>query len=55
MTGVNLKIPFDDALSAMYKGNNWLPEELGKTALGGIAIIPTGKSLKEKVFCKTNN
>ncbi|MGN2348351.1 L-serine ammonia-lyase, iron-sulfur-dependent, subunit alpha [Clostridium cagae] len=22
MTGVNLKIPFDDALSAMYKGNN---------------------------------
>ena len=55
MAGVNSKIPFDDALSAMYKVGLGLPEELRETALGGVAITPTGKALKEKVFGKTNH
>lgn len=55
MAGVNSKIPFDDALSAMYKVGLGLPEELRETALGGVAITPTGKALKEKVFGKTDN
>ena len=55
MAGVTSKIPFDDALSAMYKVGLSLPEELRETALGGVAITPTGKALKEKVFGKTES
>lgn len=55
MAGVNSKIPFDDALSAMYKVGLGMPAELRETALGGIAITETGLKLKEKVFGKTNN
>ena len=50
MAGVESKIPFDDAVSAMYKVGVALPEELRETALGGIAATPTGKALQEKVF-----
>ena len=52
MAGVTSKIPFDDALSAMYKVGRSLPEELRETALGGVAITPTGIKLKEQVFGK---
>lgn len=54
MAGVNSKIPFDDALSAMYKVGTSLPAELRETALGGVAITETGLKLKEKVFGKNN-
>ena len=55
MAGVNSKIPFDDAVAAMYKVGTGLPEELRETALGGCAITPTGKALQEKVFGKKEN
>ncbi|MDD5935580.1 MAG: L-serine ammonia-lyase, iron-sulfur-dependent, subunit alpha [Clostridiales bacterium] len=55
MAGVTSKIPFDDALSAMYKVGVNLPEELRETALGGCAATPTGKALQEKVFGKSEN
>lgn len=55
MAGVNSKIPFDDALSAMYKVGLGMPAELRETALGGVAITETGLKLKEKVFVNTNN
>ena len=55
MAGVTSKIPFDDALSAMYKVGINLPEELRETALGGIAATPTGKAMQEKVFGKSKN
>lgn len=55
MAGVDSKIPFDDALSAMYKVGTSLPMELRETALGGVAITPTGIKLKNKVFGKTDN
>ena len=54
MAGVKSKIPFDDALSAMYKVGTNLPAELRETALGGVAITETGLKLKEKVFGKAN-
>ena len=50
MAGVGSHIPFDDALGAMYKVGKGLPEELRETALGGIAVTPTGINLKNKVF-----
>lgn len=50
MAGVNSKIPFDDALSAMYKIGKGLPASLRETALGGIAVTDTGLKLKKKVY-----
>ena len=55
MAGVDSKIPFDDAVAAMYKVGTGLPEELRETALGGCATTPTGIVLQEKVFGKKNN
>ena len=52
MAGVDSKIPFDEALAAMYKVGKGLPEELRETALGGVAITPTGLKFKEQVFGK---
>lgn len=52
MSGVKSKIPFDDALLAMYKVGKQLPPELRETAEGGLAITPTGLKLKGKVFGK---
>ena len=55
MAGVEAKIPFDDAVSAMYKVGKSLPSSLRETALGGVAVTPTGLKLKEKVFGKESN
>lgn len=50
MAGVESKIPFDDALSAMYKVGRSLPLELRETALGGVAVTKAGLELRKKVF-----
>lgn len=50
MAGVDSKIPFDDALAAMYKVGTSLPEELRETALGGMATTPTGIALNHKLM-----
>ena len=52
MAGVEAKIPFDDAVSAMYKVGKSLPSSLRETALGGVAVTPAGLRLKEQVFGK---
>ena len=50
MAGVESKIPFDDALSAMYKVGRSLPATLRETALGGVAVTKAGLELRKKVF-----
>lgn len=50
MSGVTSFIPFDDAISAMYKVGKSLPCELRETALGGIAATETGILLKNKIL-----
>ncbi|MBE6047412.1 MAG: L-serine ammonia-lyase, iron-sulfur-dependent, subunit alpha [Clostridium sp.] len=50
MAGVESKIPFDDALCAMYKVGKSLPPSLRETALGGVAITKAGLELKKKVY-----
>ena len=50
MAGIESKIPFDDALSAMYKVGREMPASLRETALGGVAITKAGLILKKKVF-----
>ncbi|MDU7963867.1 MAG: L-serine ammonia-lyase, iron-sulfur-dependent, subunit alpha [Clostridium perfringens] len=52
MAGIESKIPFDDAVSAMAQVGKALPETLRETALGGVAITKTGIMLKKKVFGK---
>lgn len=52
MAGVSSRIPFDDALSAMYKIGLELPASLRETSLGGLAATPKGIELKKKVFNK---
>ena len=50
MAGVKSKIPFDEAVIAMYDVGRSMKEELRETGIGGIAGTPTGQRLKEKVF-----
>ena len=50
MAGVESKIPFDDALSAMYKVGRSLPAALRETALGGVAVTKAGLELRKKVL-----
>lgn len=50
MAGIIAKIPFDEAVSAMYKVGKSLPAALRETAMGGIATTKTGLKLKEQVF-----
>ncbi|MCF0148530.1 MAG: L-serine ammonia-lyase, iron-sulfur-dependent, subunit alpha [Clostridium sp.] len=50
MAGVESKIPFDDALSAMYKVGKSLPPSLRETSLGGVAVTKAGLELRKKVF-----
>lgn len=52
MAGVESKIPFDDALSAMYKVGRGLPESLRETAMGGVAVTKSGLELRKKVYGK---
>ena len=50
MAGVDSKILFDDAVSAMYKVGRELPASLRETALGGVAVTKAGLELKKKAF-----
>lgn len=48
--GMKIPIPADEVIDAMYKVGRQLPVELKETALGGVAVTPTGRKLKEKIF-----
>ncbi len=50
MAGVESKIPFDDAVSAMYKVGRNLPASLRETGEGGVAVTKAGIALRKKVF-----
>ena len=52
LAGIQSKIPFDEVVDAMYKVGKALPTTLRETALGGVAVTPTGLAMKEKVFGK---
>ncbi len=50
MSGVESKIPFDDTVIAMYKIGKSMPCELRETALGGLAVTPTGIELRKQIL-----
>lgn len=52
LAGIESVIPADEVIKAMNQVGNMMPEQLRETAQGGIAITPTGKAIKEKVFGK---
>lgn len=50
MAGVRSRIPFDEAVTAMYEVGRSMHENLKETGIGGIAGTPTGKRLKQMIF-----
>jgi L-serine dehydratase len=52
LAGIGSCIPVDECIAAMREVGNALPSSLRETARGGLAVTPTGKALKEKVFGK---
>jgi L-serine dehydratase len=45
LAGVEFPIPFDEVATAMGSVGRSLPPSLRETALGGLAVTPTGKRL----------
>lgn len=50
LAGIKSAIPADEVLQTMKRIGDELPASLRETAEGGLAVTPTGKQLKEKVF-----
>jgi L-serine dehydratase len=48
MAGVEFPIPFDEVAVAMGAVGKSLPPSLRETALGGLAVTPTGRRLADK-------
>lgn len=54
LAGQRIFIPADEIIAAMYRVGKRLPFELKETSLGGIAITPSAKSMKERLFNSGN-
>lgn len=47
LAGVESNIPFDEVVESMYRVGKQMSSDLRETALGGLAITPTGKKLTQ--------
>ena len=54
LAGIESRIPVDEVIDAMGDVGRRLPVEFRETALGGLAVTPTGKAVKEKMLGKRN-
>jgi L-serine dehydratase len=54
LAGVKSRIPCDEVIDAMYRIGQAMPGTLKETALGGLAVTPTGKSLAEMIYSISN-
>lgn len=52
LAGLKSRIPFDEVIGAMYDIGKTMPRTLKETALGGLAVTPTGERMKEKIMGK---
>lgn len=50
LAGVKSIIPFDEVVAAMYRVAKAMPCELRETALGGLAVTPTGLEINKRIF-----
>ena len=55
LAGIKSIIPFDDAVLAMYRIGKQMSCELRETAMGGLAVTPTGLELKDKILLKSKS
>lgn len=49
LAGQSAIVPADEMIEAMYRVGKKLPTELKETALGGMAVTPTGKRIRKKL------
>lgn len=52
LAGIQSVIPFDEVVEAMYRIGKALPASLRETALGGLAVTPTGLRLQKQILGK---
>ena len=50
MAGIESRIPVDEAIDCMGDVGRRIPMELRETALGGLAVTPTGRAIKEQMI-----
>lgn len=50
LAGIRSLIPFDEVVDAMYKVGRMIPCALRETAMGGLAVTPTGKRLEKEIY-----
>ena len=50
LAGITSRIPVDEVIDAMGDVGRRLPVEFRETALGGLAVTPTGKAVKKKIL-----
>jgi len=50
LAGVESIIPFDEVVEAMYQVGKVMSPSLKETAMGGLAVTPTGKRLAKEIF-----
>lgn len=50
LAGIESRIPCDEVIAAMYDIGRNMPRTLRETALGGLAITPTGEKIRQKVM-----
>lgn len=49
LAGIQSRIPADEVIEAMGDVGRRMPEEFRETALGGLAVTPTGRAVKEQM------
>ena len=50
LAGITSRIPVDEVIVAMGEVGRRMPTEFRETALGGLAVTPTGKEIRKRVF-----
>jgi len=49
LAGVEFPVPFDEVVDAMGLVGRSLPPSLRETAMGGLAVTPTGREMASRV------
>ena len=49
LAGIKSAIPFDEVVIAMKQIGGMMPASIKETALGGLALTPTGLAIQEKL------
>ncbi|GEB30750.1 MULTISPECIES: L-serine ammonia-lyase, iron-sulfur-dependent, subunit alpha [Brevibacillus] len=50
LAGIESQIPCDEVIGAMYEIGKKMPRAYRETALGGLAVTPTGEAVKERIM-----